>query len=81
MPWVKTVTAEEAPARWGRCSPSLGSTTAGCSRRLNPITLKGEAVRVVDELNRVLRFGPSEVSRERREMIAAFVSALNRCTF
>jgi hypothetical protein len=35
----------------------------------------------VHALNQTLRFGPSDLSRPRREMIAAYVSALNDCTF
>ena len=45
------------------------------------MTNNGAGLAAVAQLNNALRFGPSEISRVQREMIAAYVSALNDCTF
>ena len=46
-----------------------------------PMTNNPKALLAVVALNDAIRFGPSDLTRAQREMIAAYVSALNRCTF
>jgi len=41
----------------------------------------GPGLAAVAQLNQALRFESSDLSRVQREMIAAYVSALNDCTF
>ena len=81
MPWIKTVPAEEAQGDLKDVFSKFKIEHGRMFTPFEPMTLNGAAVRVVDELNRVLRFGPSDITRVQRELIAAFVSALNDCTF
>lgn len=81
MPWVETVPAEEAGGALAAVFEKFKIERGRMFTPFEAITSNGEAVRVVDELNRVLRFGASDLTRAQREMIAAYVSALNDCTF
>ncbi len=81
MPWIKTVPAEDAQDDLKDVFAHFKIERGRMFTPFEPITLNGPAVRVVDELNRVLRFGPSDITRVQRELIAAYVSALNDCTF
>ncbi len=81
MPWVKTVPAEEASAALAAVFAEKKIERGRMFTPFEQITLNGEAVAVINAMNRVLRFGPSDLTRPQREMIAAYVSALNDCTF
>jgi alkylhydroperoxidase family enzyme len=45
------------------------------------MSLRPEALRQSIELYRVLMFGPSELSRQERELLATVVSAANECYY
>ena len=45
------------------------------------LTNNAGALLAVEQLNAAVRFGPSDLTRAQREMIAALTSALNECTF
>jgi uncharacterized peroxidase-related enzyme len=48
---------------------------------LGPMAFRPETAAALNELAEVLLRGPSPLSRGERELIAAYVSRLNRCTF
>lgn len=81
MPWITTVPAEKAS---GPVKDLFDRFRIDHGRMFTPyevLTNNGPALGAVAALNDVVRFGPSELSRAQREMIAALTSALNACTF
>ncbi|MDQ3400212.1 MAG: hypothetical protein M3470_04355 [Chloroflexota bacterium] len=81
MPWITTVAAEHAT---GVLKDLFARFKIERGRMFTPyevFTNNGPALAAVAELNTAIRFGPSDVSRPQREMIATLVSALNDCTF
>ncbi len=81
MPWIKTVPAEEAT---GVLKELFAKFKIERGRMFTPyevMTTNGPGLHAVAQLNQALRFGPSDLSRPQREMIACYVSALNDCTF
>jgi alkylhydroperoxidase family enzyme len=81
MPWIRTVPSEEAE---GELRELFAKFKIERGRMFTPyevMTTNGPGLAAVNQLNQVLRFGPSDISRAQREMIAAYVSALNDCTF
>ncbi|HEX9436505.1 MAG TPA: hypothetical protein VGA16_05010 [Candidatus Limnocylindria bacterium] len=81
MPWIRTVPAEEAE---GDLKDVFTQVKIERGRMFTPyevLTLNGPVLKALTEVNRTVRFGPSDLSRVQRELIAAYVSALNDCTF
>lgn len=81
MPWIRTVPAEEAS---GVLKELFDRFKIERGRMFTPyevFTNNGPVLAAVAELNNTIRFGPSELTRAQREMIAALTSALNDCTF
>lgn len=81
MPWIRTVPAEDAT---GGLKEIFERYKIERGRMFTPyevFTNNAAALAAVARLNDAVRFGPSELSRAQREMIAALTSALNSCTF
>jgi len=81
MPWIRTVPAEEAS---GVLAELFARFKIERGRMFTPyevFTNNGPALEAVAALNQAIRYGPSDLSRAQREMIAGYVSALNDCTF
>lgn len=81
MPWISTVPADEAT---GALKEFFERHKIERGRMFTPyevFTNNAGALLAVDHLNTAIRFGPSELTRAQREMIAALTSALNDCTF
>jgi alkylhydroperoxidase family enzyme len=81
MPWIKTVPAEEAA---GDLKDVFAAKKIARGRMFTPyevLTLNGPALKTLDSMQTVIRFGQSDLTRVQRELIAAYVSALNDCTF
>ena len=81
MPWIRTVPAEEAA---GPLRDLFARFKIERGRMFTPyevFTNNGPVLQAVAQLNDTIRFGPSELTRAQREMIAALTSALNVCTF
>ena len=81
MPWIKTVPAEEAAGELKRLFDEHKIEHGRMFTPYEVMTNNGPGLAAVARLNKALRFGPSDVTRVQREMIAAYVSALNDCTF
>jgi hypothetical protein len=81
MPWVRTVPAEEAEGELKELFTKLKIQHGRMFTPYEVMTTNGPGLAAVSQLNQVLRFGPSDITRIQREMIAAYVSALNDCTF
>lgn len=81
MPWIRTVPAEEAD---GPLKAMFERHKIERGRMFTPyevLTNNAGALLAVEQLNTAIRFGPSELTRAQREMIAALTSAMNACTF
>lgn len=81
MAWINVIRESEATGRLKELYAKLTAPWGGVDNilkihSLNPRSLKGHV-----ELYKALMFGPSELSRTQREMIAVSVSALNHCVY
>ena len=81
MPWIRTVPVEESS---GPLKELFDKYKIERGRMFTPyevMTNNGPGLAAVAQLNQALRFESSDLSRVQREMIAAYVSALNDCAF
>jgi alkylhydroperoxidase family enzyme len=81
MPWIRTVPAEEASGPLKEIFERFKIERGRMFTPYEVFTNNGPVLAAVTQLNDSIRFGPSELSRPQREMIAALTSALNDCTF
>ena len=81
MPWIRTVPAEGATGALAELFERFRIDKGRMFTPYEVFTNNGPALAAVAHLNDAVRFGPSDLSRAQREMIAAYVSALNSCTF
>jgi len=81
MPWIKTVPAEEAEGDLKEVFEKFKITTGRLFTPYEPMTLNGPALKALGDFQTAVRFGQSDLTRVQRELIAAYVSALNDCTF
>ena len=81
MPWIRTVPAEQAAGVLAELFRRFKIERGRMFTPYEVMTNNGPGLAAIAALNDALRFGPSDLSRSQREMIAAYVSALNRCTF
>ena len=81
MPWIRTVPVEESS---GPLKELFDKYKIERGRMFTPyevMTNNGPGLAAVSQLNQALRFESPDLSRVQREMIVAYVSALNDCTF
>ena len=81
MAWIRTIKKEEATGElaglYGKMLEPDGSVDQILSiHSLNPASLKSHF-----DLYKQCMYGPSELTRVQREMIAVVVSAANRCHY
>jgi len=81
MAWIRVVPPEEASGDlaeyYGRmCEPDGSVDNILTVHSLNPASLRAHY-----DLYKVSMYGPSELSRAQREMVAVVVSAANRCHY
>lgn len=81
MPWIRTIPAEEATGPLKEIFERFKIERGRMFTPYEVLTNNGGALAAVAHLNDAIRFGPSDLSRAQREMIAALTSALNDCTF
>ncbi len=81
MPWIHTVPKEEAGEELVGLFERFKIDHGRMFTPYEPMTNNAAALLAVVGLNDAIRFGRSDLTRTRREMIAAYVSALNHCTF
>ncbi len=80
MAWIKVVPVEDAEGDLLEAYRTLGIGT-GSAPPYEVLTNNGTAMYRHAQFSQAVRFGPSPLSRLRREMIATFVSAINGCVF
>lgn len=81
MTWIHTIPKEEAGEELVLLFERFKIEHGRMFTPYEPMTNNPKALLAVVGLNDAIRFGPSELTRAHREMIATYVSALNRCTF
>ncbi len=81
MPWIRTVAAEEAEDELKEVFNKFRIASGRLFTPYEPMTLNGPALKTLSDFTAAVRFGPSDLTRVQRELIAAYVSALNDCTF
>lgn len=84
MPWIKTVSPEEAESLVkevyeARVGPSANRGNVSPIRRVQ--SLNPEALYHWMHLNNTILYGESGISRAEKEMIATVVSAVNHCSY
>lgn len=81
MPWIRVVHAEEAEGDLKLAYERANVDSGPMWPPYDVLTNNGPGLIRLMEFSDSVRFGPSALSRLRREMIATYVSALNDCFF
>jgi len=81
MPWVQVIPAEDADGELKRAYERVGVKQGPIGQPFDRLTANGPVLWQLMEFSLAARFGPSPLSRLRREMVATYVSALNHCVF
>jgi len=81
MAWIKIIPREEATGELVEQYDRIGGPKGNVANILAVHSLNPAALRAHYDLYRTLMFGPSELSRAQREMIAVVVSSVNRCHY
>ncbi|GAC1485726.1 MAG: hypothetical protein NVS1B1_00220 [Candidatus Limnocylindrales bacterium] len=81
MTWIKTIPKEEAGEDLVPLFERFRIEHGRIFTPYEPMTNNPKALLAVVGLNDAIRFGRSPLTRVHRELIATYVSFLNRCTF
>lgn len=81
MAWVKTVEESEAQGHIKSLYEGLVEQRGWIPNIVKSTTLRPQLTRAWMGLFTTLMFGPSELTRPQREMIATVVSVVNRCHY
>lgn len=81
MAWVRTVAEDEAESYVKGMYEAMIKERGWVPNILKSTTIRPEMTRASRTLHLTLMFGPSELSRVQREMIATVVSVVNRCHY
>jgi uncharacterized peroxidase-related enzyme len=79
--WIKTVTPAEASGELLQQFNRMRDPSGNVANILGVHSLNPPALRAHFDLYRTLMFGPSELTRAQREMIAVVVSKTNACHY
>ena len=81
MAWIPTIPEDEAEGRLAALYREISGARGHVANILKVQSLHPEGLEAHFALYRTLMFGPSPLSRRRREMVAVVVSALNGCHY
>jgi uncharacterized peroxidase-related enzyme len=81
MAWVRTVGESEAAGYVKTLYDNLRADRGFVPNIIKSMTIRPELTRAWTGLHRTLMFGPSDLTRAEREMIATVVSVANRCEY
>ena len=84
MPYIKTITPEEAAGKLkevysASSGPSAARGKVAMVRQVQ--SLHPDALAAWSDLGAAIMHGPSSLTRRQREMIATVVSATNHCSY
>jgi uncharacterized peroxidase-related enzyme len=81
MTWIRTVPEAEAAGYVKSVYEAHQKARGWVSNIIASFSLRPELLRAFQNMFATLMFGPSELSRTQREMIAVVVSVTNRCHY
>lgn len=81
MTWIRTVSEAEATGYVRSVYEAHQKSRGWVSNIIKSFSLRPDLLRAFQNLFATLMFGPSELSRTQREMIAVVVSVTNRCYY
>jgi len=81
MAWIHTVSETEASGYVKSVYEAHQKARGWVSNIIKSFSLRPELLRAFQNLFATLMFGPSELSRAQREMVAVVVSVGNRCHY
>lgn len=81
MAWIKVISPTEATGELAEQYGRIRDASGRVANILAVHSLNPAALRAHYDLYRTLMFGPSELSRAQREMIAVVVSSTNGCHY
>jgi len=81
MAWIRVVAPAEAAGELAQLYDRMKERTGAVDNILTIHSLAPPSLRAHYELYKVVMFGPSELSRAQREMVAVVVSVSNHCHY
>ncbi len=81
MSWIKVIPPAEATGELAELYARLQTPGGSVDHILAVHSLNPASLRTHYDLYRACMFGPSELSRAQREMVAVVVSVTNRCHY
>ena len=81
MAWIRVIPPGEASGELKDSYDLMRDSDGNVANILTVESLNSAALRAHYNLYKVLMFGPSELSRAQREMVAVVVSTANRCHY
>ncbi len=81
MAWIRVIDEPEAQGRLKECYEEIRRTRGKVANIMKVHSLQPEAMVAHLNLYKTIMFGPSGLSRQRRELLATVVSALNQCAY
>ncbi len=79
--WIRTISEDEASGYVKSVYEANVKARGWVSNIMKSFSLRPDTLRAFQNLFATLMFGPSELSRTQREMIAVVVSVTNRCHY
>lgn len=81
MPWIRTVAPDEAVGRLKLLYDAAVARAGKVYGIVRAMSLNPPVLEASMAFYRALMFGPSPLSRRRREMLAVVTSSVNRCRY
>jgi len=81
MAWIRVIPPSEASGELSEYYRRMQEPDGSVDNILTIHSLNPASLRAHFDLYKVSMYGPSELSRAQREMIAVVVSAVNRCHY
>lgn len=81
MSWIKVIAPQDADTELADQYERIGRLSGGVANILTVQSLNPASLRTHYDLYRTLMFGPSQLSRAQREMVAVVVSTTNQCHY
>lgn len=81
MAWIKVTPPGEAPAELAEQYARVRDKAGNVANILAVHSLNPPALRAHFDFYKTVMFGPSELTRAQREMVAVVVSSTNRCHY
>lgn len=81
MAWIKTVNEREAQGKVRELYENFKKQVGFVPNIISLFSIKPRTMEATANLFRTIHYGPSPLSRARREAVALVVSAINQCHY